>query len=76
MMVVVIKVIKCDRCGKEIRQTVADSVTFNGSTDRIKIGTQFDYDNSVAIENVFDLCSDCRVALYNEFMDQKEVSDD
>lgn len=69
-------VIKCDRCGKEIRQTVADGVTFNGSTDRIKIGTQFDYDISFTVENVFDLCPDCRAAFYNEFMDMEEASDD
>lgn len=69
-------IVKCDRCGKEIRQTAADGVLFNGSTDRIKIGTQFDYDNSFSIKDVFDLCPDCRVAFYNEFMDQKEVSDD
>lgn len=69
-------VVKCDRCGKEIRQTVADDVIFNGSTDRIKVGTQFDYDNSFTIKDVFDLCPDCRVAFYNEFMDVKEVSDD
>ena len=69
-------VIKCDRCGKEIRQTVADGVTVNGSTDRIKIDTQFDYDNSFNLRDIFDLCPDCRVAFYNEFMDQKEVSDD
>lgn len=68
--------IKCDRCGKEIRQTVADGVTFNGSTDRIKIGTQFDHDNSFNIRDVFDLCPDCRVAFYNEFMNMEEVSDD
>lgn len=69
-------VIKCDRCGKEIRQTVADGVTFNGSTDRIKIGTQFDYDNSFNLRDIFDLCPDCRVAFYNEFMAMEEASDD
>lgn len=68
--------IKCDRCGKEIRQTVADGVILNGSTDRIKIGTLFDYDNSFTVKNVFDLCPDCRVAFYNEFMEMEEVSDD
>lgn len=69
-------VIKCDRCGKEICQTAADGVQIIGGTDRIKIGTRFDYDGTFTIKDIFDLCPDCRVAFYNEFMDMKEVSDD
>ena len=69
-------VIKCDRCGKEIRQTVADGVTFNGSTDRIKVGREYDSDNSFHIMDIFDLFPDCRAAFYNEFMGMKEASND